>query len=81
VYSNMASPDWLDFSPGTIVNAELVMDASRDPGIRAVDWGPGVQRYKLSGARLHIEHLCHLRAWSSMSYRLTLALGNRLSHR
>lgn len=81
VYSNMAAPDWLDFSPGTIVNAELVMDASRDPGIRAVDWGPGVQRYKLSGARLHIEHLCHLRAWSSTSYRLTLALGNRLSHR
>jgi CelD/BcsL family acetyltransferase involved in cellulose biosynthesis len=81
VYSNMASPDWLDFSPGTIVNAEIVTDASRDPGIRVVDWCPGLQRYKLSGERLHIEHLCHLHAWSSTPYRLTLAFGNRLVHR
>jgi CelD/BcsL family acetyltransferase involved in cellulose biosynthesis len=78
VYSNMASPDWLQFSPGTIANAELVTAASRDPRIRAVDWGPGLQRYKLSGARLHIEQLCHLRAWSSVTYRFARSLGNRL---
>jgi CelD/BcsL family acetyltransferase involved in cellulose biosynthesis len=79
VYSNMASPDWLQFSPGTIANAELVTAASRDERIRCVDWGPGLQRYKLSGARVHIERLCHLRAWSSTAWRLAWALGQRLS--
>jgi CelD/BcsL family acetyltransferase involved in cellulose biosynthesis len=79
VYSNMASPDWLQFSPGTITNAELVTAASRDSSIRAVDWGPGLQRYKLSGGRLHVEQLCHLRAWSSNAYRLAWSLRHRLS--
>ena len=80
VYSNMASPDWLQFSPGTITNAELVIAASHDPAIRVVDWGPGLQRYKLSGARLHVQPLCHLRAWSSTAYRLAWSLGQRLSN-
>jgi CelD/BcsL family acetyltransferase involved in cellulose biosynthesis len=80
VYSNMASPDWLQFSPGTLTNAELVTSASHDPGIRVVDWGPGLQRYKLSGARVHVEPLCHLRAWSSTAYRLAWSLGQRLSN-
>ena len=80
VYSNMASPDWLQFSPGTIANAELVTAASRDAGIRSIDWGPGLQRYKLSGAHVQVEALCHLRAWSSTAYKLAWSLGQCLSN-
>ena len=80
VYSNMASPDWLQFSPGTIANAELVTAASRDAAIHAVDWGPGLQRYKLSGTQVQVEALCHLRAWSSTAFRLAWSLGQRLSN-
>ncbi len=80
VYSNMASPDWLQFSPGTIANAELVTAASRDAGILSVDWGPGLQRYKLSGSHVRVDPLCHLRAWSSTAYRLAWSLGHRLSN-
>ena len=81
VYSNMASPDWLDFSPGTIANAEVVLAASRDPGLRAIDWGTGLQRYKLSGTHVHVEHLAHLQAWSSLACRLAWTLRDRLLRR
>ena len=80
VYSNMASPDWLQFSPGT--DRQRRTRDGREPRRRASGpstWGPGLQRYKLSGARLHVEPLCHLRAWSSTAWRLAWSLGNRLT--
>jgi CelD/BcsL family acetyltransferase involved in cellulose biosynthesis len=80
VYSNMASPDWLDFSPGTIANSEVVLAALRDPALRYVDWGGGLQRYKLSGTGVHIEHLQHFRAWSSTASHLAWRVIERLRH-
>lgn len=64
VDTNRASPDWLEFSPGTIVNAEVVRAAHADPMINCVDWGGGLQRYKLSG-RVTIIRFQSLQAWSS----------------
>ncbi len=81
VYSNMASPAWLDFSPGTVANAEVVRAAGRDPGLQAVDWGLGLQRYKLSGQHVQVRHVVHLWAWSSLVGRLAWALGDRLTGR
>jgi len=74
VYSNMASPDWLGYSPGTIANAEVVAAAHRDPSVREVDWGPGLQRYKLSGGTVRVERLVHFTAWSSSSFRLAWSI-------
>ena len=78
VYSNMASPDWLQFSPGTIANAEVVRAAGSDPALQAVDWGLGLQRYKLSGPHVQVRHVVHLWAWSSLVGRVAWALGDRL---
>lgn len=78
VYSNMASPDWLEFSPGTLANAEVVRAAGRDPALQAVDWGLGLQRYKLSGRHVQVRRMVHLWAWSSLVGRLAWALGDRL---
>jgi len=78
VYSNMASPDWLDFSPGTIANAEIVAAAHRDPSVREVDWGPGLQRYKLSGEGVRVEQLVQFNAWSSVSFRMVWSIVERV---
>jgi Acetyltransferase (GNAT) domain len=64
VYTNLASPTWLRYSPGTIANAEVIRRAFADPTIHTVDWGAGVQRYKLSG-QVTLRRSEHLRAWSS----------------
>jgi Acetyltransferase (GNAT) domain len=69
VYANLASPDWLAFSPGTVVNAEVVRAAHADPAINCLDWGAGLQRYKLSG-EVTVDRFQDLRAWSSRSNRL-----------
>jgi CelD/BcsL family acetyltransferase involved in cellulose biosynthesis len=64
VYSNRMSPDWARYSAGAITNAEVVRTAHSDRGIRCLDWGTGLQRYKLSGgATLHPHQNIH--AWSS----------------
>ncbi|MBC7662441.1 MAG: GNAT family N-acetyltransferase [Caulobacter sp.] len=81
VYANMASPDWLQFSPGTIANAEVVRAASDDPALLAVDWGLGLQRYKLSGPHVQVRQVVDLWAWSSLVGRLAWALGDRLGAR
>lgn len=81
VYSNMASPDWLAYSPGTIANAEVVTEAGADPGLHAVDWGLGVQRYKLSGPNVQVRQMVHLWAWSSLVGRVAWGLGERLVRR
>ena len=48
VYANLAAPEWLTYSAGTITNHAVVAWA-RANEVDAVDWGLGVQRYKLSG--------------------------------
>lgn len=54
VYSNRMSPQGAKYSAGAITNAEVVRMAHSDPDIRCVDWGIGLQRYKMSGeAALH----------------------------
>jgi hypothetical protein len=64
VYSNRMSPDWARYSAGAIANAEVVRTAHSDGGMRCLDWGTGLQRYKLSGdATLHPHQNIH--AWSS----------------
>lgn len=81
VYSNMASPDWLAYSPGTIANAEVVAAAHRDSSVNEIDWGPGVQRYKLSGERARVDSLVHFHAWSSAGFRLAWKLYDRVARR
>jgi CelD/BcsL family acetyltransferase involved in cellulose biosynthesis len=71
VFSNSVSPDWLDYSAGTITNAEVVKRAHEDPTITCVDWGGGSQRYKLSG-EVKLAQLQNLEAWSSRAARLGL---------
>lgn len=81
VNSNMAAPDWLDYSPGTIANAEVVAAAHRDPRVRDVDWGPGLQRYKLSGDKVQVDQLVNFLAWSSASCRLAWTFYDRMARR
>lgn len=67
VYSNRIAPEWDRFSPGLIANAEVIRAGFEDPEIRGIDWGGGVQRYKLSGnAVLHQYQALH--AWSSKTF-------------
>lgn len=69
VLANYASPDWLRYSPGTIVNAEVVRHAFESPGVNGVNWGAGIQRYKLSGKTTMVHHQT-IYAWSSATVRL-----------
>ena len=64
VYANAVSPSFTHFSAGTIANAEVVRWAHAEPSIRVLNWGAGVQRYKLSG-RTEITTTQVIRAWSS----------------
>jgi CelD/BcsL family acetyltransferase involved in cellulose biosynthesis len=82
VGTNRAAPEWLAFSPGTIVNAEVVRAAHADPEIHTVDWGGVVQRYKLSG-EVTLVRFQTLWAWSSHRVQLfTRCTGSfrRLTH-
>lgn len=76
--TNVASPAWLRYSPGTICNAEVVRRAYEDPGCRGVNWGSGVQRYKLSGAAT-LRQRRNLVAWSSRAVRIAAQLKGRLA--
>jgi CelD/BcsL family acetyltransferase involved in cellulose biosynthesis len=49
VYANLVAPSWLAYSAGTITNHALVVWAWSGGEIDVIDWGLGVQRYKLSG--------------------------------
>jgi len=69
VLANYASPDWLRYSPGTIANAEVVRHAFESHCIRGVNWGAGIQRYKLSG-KTGMAHHRTFYAWSSATLRL-----------
>lgn len=74
VYANLVSPDWLRYSTGTIANAEVVRAAYLDPAIEGVDWGTGVQRYKMSGL-VTLRPSQQLVAWSSPGLRFALGLA------
>lgn len=76
VYSNYVAPEWLTYSAGTIANAEVVRYAFEQPGLSGVDWGPGVQRYKLSRAGMRSTQ--HVQAWSSTPLRKAVELRRRL---
>ncbi len=78
VYANMVSPDWLRYSAGTISNAEVVRWAYTAPETTGVDWGTGLQRYKLSGA-VTLRPSQHLYAWSSRGVRLSAAARRLLT--
>jgi CelD/BcsL family acetyltransferase involved in cellulose biosynthesis len=49
VYANLVAPEWLAYSAGTITNHAVVKWAWSSRRVDIVDWGLGVQRYKLSG--------------------------------
>src|SRR5436309_10940464 len=79
---NRVSPAWLRYSPGTIANGEVVRHAFEDPSCHGVNWGGGLQRYKLSG-EVTLVPCQTLYAWSSAAARLLLQLHRlvRLSQR
>lgn len=64
INANLVSPNWLRYSAGTIVNAEVVRAAYSDPALKGVNWGAGLQRYKMSGDVKLIPSI-KLMAWSS----------------
>jgi hypothetical protein len=75
VYANLVSPEHTRYSAGTIVNADVVRYAWEHSDVRFVDWGAGVQRYKLSGpTELRASH--NLYAWSSRPLRAMSHLRN-----
>ena len=56
------APEWRRLSAGTLANAEVVRASHADPGIDVVDWGAGVQRYKMSGGAT-LQQAQTLRVW------------------
>ena len=77
VYANLVSPDWVRYSAGTIANAETVRMAYADPSITGVNWGTGIQRYKMSGA-VTLSPSVLLSAWSSHWMRVASAARAKL---
>jgi len=69
VYSNSMSPDYTRYSPGTLANAEVVREALCDPSIDVVNWGAGIQRYKMSGP-VTVRYARTVEAWSSSTIRV-----------
>ena len=76
VYSNSVSPAYTHYSAGTIANAEVVRYAHADPQIAVLNWGAGIQRYKLSGP-VRIVETETLTAWSSSATRRALAIARK----
>jgi hypothetical protein len=71
VLTNRVCPIWLAYSPGTIANAEVVRHAFEES--RGVNWGGGLQRYKLSGDVTLIPRQRYC-AWSSAPIRILIKL-------
>jgi hypothetical protein len=71
VLDNRVAPGWTTYSAGMIANNAAVRTAADDPRVDVVDWGAGVQRYKLQSANKVISHE-QLLAWSSRSTRRVL---------
>jgi hypothetical protein len=77
VYANLASPDWLSYSTGTIINAEIVRSAYSDPSIKGVNWGAGLERSKMSG-NVRLIPSIKLLGWSSWPTHLAWLGGNKM---
>lgn len=77
VYSNRMAPEWGRYSAGALTNAEVVRMAYADPSISCVDWGPGPQRYTLSGPATMHPHQS-VEAWSSGLARRTRRTMGRI---
>lgn len=69
VYANLVAPEWTEFSLGTIANAEVVRRFHAEPAIDCLDWGAGLQRYKLSGGAVVMKTQL-LESWSSWPLRV-----------
>jgi Acetyltransferase (GNAT) domain len=79
VLVNRVSPDWLTYSPGTIVNAEVVRHAFDDSNCIGVNWGGPLSRYKLSGEVTLVPRQT-LSAWSSRTVRLAVKIRRCLAN-
>jgi hypothetical protein len=77
VLDNRVSPRWTAYSAGLIANNVALRKAAADPDVEVLDWGAGVQRYKLQSAQTVIPH-DNLVAWSSATVRRLLALRDEL---
>jgi hypothetical protein len=78
VLDNRVAPGWTDYSAGLIANVTALRAAAADPAIDVLDWGSGVQRYKLQAATTVVPQL-RLHAWSSAGLRRALAARRRVS--
>lgn len=80
VFANLTSPVWLPYSAGAIANHEVIAHAWADTGIDTVDWGLGLQRYKLSGQVETVPHPS-LEAFSSGTARYCIRAAERAGAR
>jgi hypothetical protein len=78
VLDNRVAPRWTAYSAGLIANVTALRAAAADPGIDVLDWGSGIQRYKLQAATAIVSQQ-RLHAWSSPGLRRALAARRRLS--
>ena len=80
VLDNRVAPRWSAFSAGLIANNAALRAAAQDPSVEQLDWGAGVQRYKLQSSNRLIAHE-ELLAWSSRRTRLASAGRDVVRHR
>src|SRR4051794_3886546 len=78
VLDNRVAPRWTAYSAGLIANNVALCRAGADPGVDVLDWGSGVQRYKLQSATAVLAHE-RLYAWSSPRLRRLLAARQRVA--
>jgi Acetyltransferase (GNAT) domain len=77
VLDNRVSPRWAQFSAGLIANNVALRRAALDEQVEVLDWGSGVQRYKLQSAT-EVIHQEVLFAWSSRAARGAFALEQEI---
>ena len=77
VYANLVAPSWLAYSAGTITNHALVVWAWSCNEIDVVDWGLGVQRYKLSGS-IVVEPHASFEIYSSLGAESAMRAARRM---
>lgn len=80
VLDNRVAPRFMNYSAGLLANNIALRAAAADPEVETLDWGPGVQRYKLQSANLVIGYK-QLSAWSSPLTRRAVAAGRRVRGR
>jgi Acetyltransferase (GNAT) domain len=80
VLDNRVAPRWSAFSAGLIANNAALRTAAEDPSVERLDWGVGVQRYKLQSSNRLIAHE-ELLAWSSRRTRWASAGRDVVRHR